>query len=100
MYDEIKALETALSNRLPEGFLCTVELDEEIGIISVYMRLMRGGKIESFTYYISQITLQYLSIDQIVNIGFDFEHPLLDWIRKVEEEANDVINEKKHPGDR
>ena len=85
-FDDIEALEEAFNNSLPEGFLCTVERVERLGHIRIDLRLMREGQIEGLTHYISPITLQYLSVDQVVLGCLVLNRNIRDWIRKVEGE--------------
>lgn len=85
-FDEIKALEEAFNNSLPEGFSCTVERVERLGHIRIHLRAMLDGRIEGFTHYISPITLQYLSVDQVVLGCLVLNGDIRDWIRKVEGE--------------
>lgn len=84
MYDDIEALEEAFNNSLPEGFLCTVERVERLGHIRIHLRVMLDGRIEGFTHYMSPITLEYLSVDQIVYGCLALNSDIRDWIRKVE----------------
>lgn len=86
VFNEIEALEVAFSNSLPEGFLCTVERVERLGHIRIHLRAILDGRIEGFTHYISPITLQYLSVDQVVLGCLVLNNDIRDWIRKVEEE--------------
>lgn len=85
-FDEIETLEEAFSKSLPEGFLCTVERVERLGHIRIHLRVMLDGRIEGFTHYISPITLQYLSVDQVVFGCLVLNSDIRDWIRKVEGE--------------